>query len=97
MKSIKLTLIILSIIFSSCKGKNEINSKEIKINVELKSKLETIIKKDQGIREIVNGNLSNERKVKLLSELNLKETDIEGNKKFELMREIDSLNLLETN
>jgi len=96
MKSIKLTLIILSIIFSSCKGENEINSKEIKINVELKSKLETILKKDQGIREIVNGNLSNERKVKLLSELNLKETDIEGNKKFELMREIDSLNLLET-
>jgi len=96
MKSTKLILIILSIILISCKGKNETNPKEIKINVELKNKLETILKKDQGIREIVNGNLSNERKTELLSQLNLKESDIEGNKKFELMREIDSLNLIET-
>ncbi len=95
MKFVKTIFLILSIILTSCKGNNEANSEQIKINIELKSKLETILLKDQGIREIVNGNLSNERKAELLSELNLKETDIEGNKKFELMREFDSVNLLE--
>ncbi len=95
MKSVKLIFLILSIILISCKEKNKTNLEQIKINVELKNKLETILLKDQGIREIVNGNLSDERKTELLSELNLKETDIKGSKKFDLMREVDSLNLIE--
>ena len=94
MKFVKLILLI--VILSSCQGKNETNSEQTKVNFELKNKLEIILRKDQGIREIVNGNLSDERKAELLSELNLKETDIKGNKKFQLMRNIDSLNLVET-
>lgn len=96
MKSIKLIFFLLFIIIlNSCKGKNETNSENFSINIELKNKLETILLKDQGIREIVNGNLSDERKTELLTKLNLKETDIKGNKKFLLMNRIDSLNLLE--
>lgn len=91
-----LALIIL-LVFISCK--QEKSTKESletdKIDIELKEKLENILLRDQGIREIVNGNLSDKRKVELLSNLKLKKTDVEGNKKFDLMREIDSLNLLE--
>ncbi|WP_158976876.1 DUF6624 domain-containing protein [Cellulophaga sp. L1A9] len=97
MKSVKIIFLILSIILSSCKEKNEANSEQIQMNSELKSKLETILLKDQGIREIIasNGNLSIERKAELLTQMNLSETDIEGEARFELMREIDSINLLE--
>ncbi len=91
-----LALIIL-LVFISCK--QEKSTKESletdKIDIELKEKLENILLRDQGIREIVNGNLPDKRKVELLSKLKLNKTDIEGNKKFNLMREIDSLNLLE--
>jgi len=66
-----------------------------KINIELKKKLEEILLKDQGIREIMGENLSVERKAKLLAQMNINETDIEGNKKFVLIREIDSINLAE--
>ena len=49
---------------------------------------------DQRIREIVNGNLSGERKAELLKQIDLSENDIEGNKLFSVMREIDSINLI---
>ncbi|WP_298903809.1 DUF6624 domain-containing protein [uncultured Psychroserpens sp.] len=91
-----LALIIL-LVFISCK--QEKSTKESletdKIDIELKEKLENILLRDQGIREIVNGNLSDKRKVELLSKLKLNKTDIEVDKKFNLMREIDSLNLIE--
>ena len=96
MKYFKLIFLTLSITLSSCKESSNSNSEQIKINSELKNQLETILLKDQGIREIINGNLSDERKTELLSKLNLKEKDITGNRKFNLMREIDSINLLET-
>jgi hypothetical protein len=97
MKYLKIIFLMLSIVFISCVvNKNDnANFGQSKINVELREKLETILLKDQGIREIVGGKLSAERKAKLLSEMNLKETDIEGNKIFVLIREIDSTNLLE--
>ena len=96
MKNIKLILIILSIAFSSCKEENQINTDQVKINVELQHKLESILTKDQGIREIINGNLSVERKAEVLLKLNLNKMDIEGNRKFKLMHEIDSINLVES-
>lgn len=65
------------------------------INIELKGKLEKILLRDQGIREIIDGNLSFERKIYLLSEMDICESDLEGKKKFSLMREIDSTNLVE--
>ena len=36
-----------------------------------------------------------ERKTELLTEMSLKESDIDGNKKYDLMRKIDSINILE--
>ncbi|AGA76619.1 DUF6624 domain-containing protein [Echinicola vietnamensis] len=82
-------------ILISCKKSDKDNSVENKINLELKANLENILLKDQGIREIVNGSLSEERKAELLTQMNLKESDIDGNKKFDLMRKIDSINILE--
>jgi hypothetical protein len=96
MKFVQILFFITIIAFNSCKQGKKSNSEQIKINVELKNKLESILLKDQGIREIVDGNLNNKRKVFLLNEMKLSETDIEGNKKFDLMSEIDSINLLET-
>lgn len=89
--------LILIIIFTSCKQekKMKINSETNRIDIELKEKLENILVRDQGIREIVSGNLTNKRETELLFELKLKKTDIKGDKKFDLMREIDSLNLIE--
>lgn len=96
MKSIKLILFISAITFSSCKTKKAvvINSEEDIINVELKKELKGILQMDQGIREIVNGNLSSERKVELLKKMDLNERDIAGNKLYSEMRKIDSINLI---
>jgi hypothetical protein len=96
MKFVQILFFITIIAFNSCKQGKKSNSEQIEINVELKNKLESILLKDQGIREIVDGSLNNKRKVFLLNEMKLNETDIEGNKKFDLMSEIDSINLLET-
>lgn len=96
MESIKLILFISALTFASCKTEKNVvtNSEEDKINVELKKELEGILQMDQGIREIVNGNLSGERKAELLEKMKLDERDIEGNKVYSVMQEIDSLNLI---
>lgn len=97
-KNVNLYKIILLTLLSTsicCKEKKNYNSEKVAINIELKEKLETILLKDQGIREIVNGNLSDRRITELLNELNLNESDIDGNSKFNLMREIDSVNIAE--
>ncbi|UQD57684.1 hypothetical protein FLAK523_04290 [Flavobacterium sp. K5-23] len=87
---------MLSIVFISCVAnkKDKANFGQNKINVKLREKLETILLKDQGIREILNGNISAERKAQLLSEMKISEKDLEGNKKYNLTREIDSANLV---
>jgi len=95
MKFYKIIFLILLIALTCCKKIKNSNPEQVKIDIELKAKLETILLKDQGIREIVNGNLSDERKVELLNQMNLSETDIDGNRKFDLMREIDSINMIE--
>ncbi|MGM1057244.1 MAG: DUF6624 domain-containing protein [Bacteroidota bacterium] len=96
MKSIKLILLISVLALASCKIEKTVvtNSEEDKINVELKKELEGILQMDQGIREIVNGDLFGERKAELLNKMDLNERDIEGNKLYSEMREIDSLNLI---
>ncbi len=96
MKSINLILLISTIIFASCKTEKAVvtTSEEDKINVELKKELEGILQRDQGIREVVNGNLSGERKAELLKKMELREKDIEGNKLYSVLREIDSINLI---
>jgi len=96
MKSFKTIFLTLLIILISCKGNNKRDySEKDKINLELKNTLESILIKDQGIREIVNGNISDKRKTELLTQMNLSENDIDGNRKFDLMREIDSINIAE--
>jgi len=94
-KSLKIILLVSTILFASCKvDKAVINhSKPNLIDVKLKKRLEAILIKDQGIREIVNGNLSQQRKAELLFKMNLNEEDVDGDNKYSLMREIDSINL----
>lgn len=91
----KIILLILFLTLVCCKKSKNTSSEEVKINNALKKQLEKILLNDQGIREIVNGNPSDERKTELLTQMNLIETDVEGYKKFELMRKIDSINILE--
>lgn len=96
MKYLKLIFLMLSFVIISCVAnkKNTTHFAQSKINIDLREKLETILLKDQGIREILNGNISAERKAQLLSEMKISENDLEGNKKYSLIREIDSTNLV---
>ena len=91
-KIIPLTVLI---VFTNCTQKKSENSDKVQLNIELKDKLENILLTDQGIREIISGNFTDERKSELLAKMNLSEGDIEGEKKFKLMREIDSINIIE--
>lgn len=95
MKYFKILFLISSIFLRSCNENNKASSEQVKINVDLKDKLETIYLKDQGIRKIVSGNLPDKRKNELLTAMNINESDIEGNKIYDLIRKIDSTNLLE--
>ena len=94
MKLFRLVFLVF-IILTCCKKKDKTSHQQIEINTELKNKLEKILQRDQGIRQIVNGNLTKEQKTKLLAKLNLKELELEGNDIFELMRKIDSINIIE--
>lgn len=94
MKLFRLVFLVF-IILTCCKKKDKTNHQQIEINTELKNKLEKILLRDQGIRQIVNGNLTKEQKTKLYAKLNLKELEFEGNDTFELMRKIDSINIIE--
>ncbi|MCC8360180.1 DUF6624 domain-containing protein [Salinimicrobium sediminilitoris] len=91
MNKIIFTLLLLT----SCYSYSQVtNPEEDQINPELKEELERIYLMDQGIREITDGNPSGERKAELLRKMDLDEKDIEGNKLYSLMREIDSINLI---
>jgi hypothetical protein len=95
MRSLKLILLMVLWVQTSCKETEKSQPKQVKVNVDLKEKLNSILLKDQGIREVVNGNLTDSRKAVLLNDLNLKEVDIKGDNKFSLMRKIDSINIIE--
>lgn len=94
---IKKTIIIISIVFVSCKQNqnNKLLSEPNPIDESLKNRLEKIYLKDQGIRELTDEKISNERKSELLSKMKLTESDIEGDKIYTLMDHFDSINLLE--
>lgn len=94
MNGTKIIFLMASIFLCSCTYTKNSSSEIVKINVELKNKLETIYLKDQGIREIVMGKLSDIRKAELLKDMNISESDIEGNKIYDLIGEIDSTNLI---
>jgi cupin superfamily acireductone dioxygenase involved in methionine salvage len=95
MKYLKTLLLLLPIVFISCvvNKKDTSNFSQSKINIELRQELETVLLKDQGIRKLLSSNISAERKAQLLSEMKISEKDLEGNKKYSLIREIDSANL----
>jgi hypothetical protein len=89
--------IILFILFSinSCKENSSIATKlPNQENTDLKEKLEHILELDQGIRQLLQENLTKIEKDQLIEKMGLSkevvETDI-----YRLMREIDSTNLIE--
>ena len=95
MKNFKIISLILLVVCGSC-GETQKTKPALPImNTELRDKLNDMLLRDQGIREIVDGNLSDKRKAALLGQMNIKEEDIEGGKKFDLMRKIDSINIIE--
>jgi hypothetical protein len=96
MKYLKIISLMWSFAFISCvvNKKDPSNFRQSKINIKLQQKLETILLKDQGIRELLSSNISAERKIQLLFEMEISERDLEGNKKYSLIREIDSTNLV---
>lgn len=64
------------------------------INLALKNKLQVILTKDQGIRELFSGGISKARKEELLKELSISEKDFLENER-NLFQQNDSLNLIE--
>lgn len=81
----------------SCKKVSEETKKsknKIQVNTELKEKLEYILTLDQGIRQLLQENISEEKKDELITKMGLSkkivETDI-----YSLMKEVDSTNLIE--
>lgn len=93
----KTILILLSLlIMVSCKDKtvSEANLSNQKMNLSLKEKLEHILVMDQGIRQLLQENLSEKEKNELLKKMNLPRESIE-NDIYALMTEIDSTNLAE--
>lgn len=87
-------VLILLIIFSACQNSNVKKTESASIDYQLKSRLERILESDQGIREIVNGNISQEQKAELLEKMNLQTSEVEGGKIFDIMRKVDSTNLV---
>ena len=69
----KLVLLII-VIFSSCLEKD-------KFNPELKSELSSILIRDQGFRELFNGNITEKRKSELLKLLEISEADFLENER----------------
>jgi hypothetical protein len=95
MKKFKIALVLILLTNIYCKEAKKSQLQQDRINVELQTKLNTILLKDQAIRELISENLTDSRKAELLAQLNLQETDIEGNRIFALMRKIDSINSIE--
>ena len=64
------------------------------INFDLKNELKLILLKDQGYRELMSGEIDEERKIELLKQLSITETDLQGNFS-NLINRNDSLNIIE--
>lgn len=87
-------LILVVVLFFECKKRDSDITDLQAYNDSLKNQLEQILVMDQGIREILSGNASGDREKELLREMNLDSSDIVGSKKFDLVQEIDSVNLV---
>ncbi|MFT7163659.1 MAG: hypothetical protein ACI9CZ_000218 [Flavobacterium sp.] len=61
MNYLQIIFLMLSIVFISCMV-NKTNIVQTKINIELRQELQTVLLKDQGIRELLSSNLSEEKK-----------------------------------
>jgi hypothetical protein len=86
------SIVLLFSFLSSCKSDNKTKSSQL--NKELKQELENILFLDQTVRGLIKNDIPKEKKDKFLSILNLSQTDIEGAKIYDVMREIDSVNLI---
>lgn len=95
MKKMILSLCVLAALTISCKvhnkDSNRLNKNELRLKIT--NELETILLKDQGIRELLNNSITPERKEQLVTEMKITAIDLEGSKKYNLMKEIDSTNL----
>lgn len=93
MKIINTFLILLALLFSFCKQKPQ---KHNSINLKLRNRLKIILNEDQRIRELLSPNISQERRSKILNELNLKPEEVNKKGKiFSKMSLMDSLHLVE--
>lgn len=78
-----------------CSLKKNKNTTLNELNIDLKNKLEEILIKDQGIRLLLDGDISNDKKNELFIKLKINDDSLNGNKKFELMERIDNKNISE--
>lgn len=92
-QQVNFLMVIIIITFISCGDSKKLDSENAKMDVELKNQLELILLRDQGIREILKGSLSSEKKDELLKKIGYDRKYLIGNKKFEVLQEIDSTNL----
>ncbi len=94
----KLIILYILLVLFSCKENASKATKkthrESEINIELKEKLEHILTLDQGIRQLLQDNISEEAKTELIAKMSLSKKTVETDI-YSLMREIDSTNLVE--
>jgi hypothetical protein len=93
MKTLLSALFVISILIS-CQPdkKKELKDTETSINIELQKQLEAIRLKDQGIRQLLDPNITDDKKQHLLDTLNIS-TDNFEEMKFKIYQLYDSANL----
>lgn len=96
MNYLKNLFFILPLIIASCGVNKKDNPQPLQseINLELTQELQNVLLKDQGIRALLDNNLTADKKAQLLSDMKISDKEVEGNKKYKLLREIDSINLV---
>ncbi len=93
MKTLLSALFVISILIS-CQPdkKKESKDTETSINIELQKQLEAIRLKDQGIRQLLDPNITDDKKQHLLDTLNISPDNFEENK-YKIYMSYDSANL----
>ncbi|WP_435138250.1 DUF6624 domain-containing protein [Formosa sp. A9] len=90
----KLIILFILLALNSCEEKTKKTNQENQVNIELKEQLEHILTLDQGIRQLLQENISETEKAALITRLGLHKKTVETNI-YGLMKEIDSTNLIE--
>jgi len=93
----KLIILFLStVLLSSCNNTNtkvsEFAERFAVRDSTLEGKLETILRRDQAIRRLMDARISDETRAKTLSYLNLSESELKSNSVYFFMNLIDSIN-----